>query len=427
MEEENNWKVSNQNKKSGKKRFLRQFIVFVISILVIAVVALIIIHRNTNTPATTIEKVPVSENENKVEETNIVNEEDKVEKVKLGEKIYSIENKDFYFDNEEESESSGIKLYEYDNTNPKYAEIYYCLKTYETEEAYSYIFEAENENGESLLLNDRANSITERNIIGGEISSVKIDKEKVGSKINITIKEMCEHSARSRTLERETKVTINLNNDLKEQKKVDFKNNTSSYELENIKFETYKDDDVRKDTYGHYSENYKTTTYSIGITSQFGNRLLSEEQITFSSGNNINELNLDEAFEIERKIEENVGNYGLADKYKIYVSNGSGDITNEYEITFEDMKNLLDGKDVSVKGKKITLQDISNENNSKVSDSSKVKLGNDIPAIRYTYKNDNKTVNYMFIVEGYIYHISVPSGERYKENVNLFLDSLTKK
>lgn len=203
-----------------------------------------------NKPTNIKENEPVSENENKVEETNTVNEENKVEKVKLGEKIYSIENKDFYFDNEEESEFSGIKLYEYDNTNSEYAEIYYCLKSYGTEEAYSYIFEAKNEDGESLLLNDRANSITERNIIGGEISSVKIDKEKVGSKINITIKEMYEHSARSRTLEREAKATIDLAKDLKEQEKVDFKNSTSSYELEDIKFETYKDDDVRKDSMG---------------------------------------------------------------------------------------------------------------------------------------------------------------------------------
>lgn len=425
MEEENNWKISNQNKKNGKKRFLRQFIVFVISILVIAIVAFIVMEKRENKPTNIKENEPFSEN--KVEETNTVNEENKVEKVKLGEKIYSIENKDFYFDNEEESEFSGIKLYEYDNTNSEYAEIYYCLKSYGTEEAYSYIFEAKNEDGESLLLNDRANSITERNIIGGEVSSVKIDKEKVGSKINITVKEMYEHSTRSRTLEREAKATIDLAKDLKEQEKVDFKNSTSSYELEDIKFETYKDDDVRKDSYGHYSENYKTTTYSIGITSQFGNRLFSEEQITFSAGNNVNELNLDEAFEIETQIEEKVGNYGLADKYKIYVSNGSGDITNEYEITFENMKDLLNGKDVNVDGKRITLQDISSENNSKISESSKVKIGNDIPAIKYTYKNDNNTVNYIFIVEGYIYHIHVPSGDRYKENVNLFLDSLTQK
>lgn len=38
---EEDWKVSNQNKKSGKKRLLRQVIVFIISIFIIVIAILL--------------------------------------------------------------------------------------------------------------------------------------------------------------------------------------------------------------------------------------------------------------------------------------------------------------------------------------------------------------------------------------------------
>ena len=44
MEEENDWKVSNQNKKNGKKRFLRQLIVFLIAIIVIGIVVFKLVY-----------------------------------------------------------------------------------------------------------------------------------------------------------------------------------------------------------------------------------------------------------------------------------------------------------------------------------------------------------------------------------------------
>ena len=128
------------------------------------------------------------------------------------------------------------------------------------------------------------------------------------------------------------------------------------------------------------------------------------------------------------KILENIGDYGLLDKYKIYVSNGSGEITNEFEITFEQMKELLEGKEVNINGKRISAQDISNdEDNIKLGESSNVTIDNGIKAIKYNYKNETDRTKYMFILNGYIYYINVPNAPRYETNVNLFLDSLTKK
>lgn len=425
MEEENDWKVSNQDKKNRKKRFLRQVIVFLISIIVIGIAVIIGLKFFYNKPEEVKENKPVAEN--KLEETNTVEDED-VEKASLQEEKYSIENKDFYFEGYEDSESPAVTIYEYDNTKSEYAELYFCLNEYSTEESYKYVIEAKNEDGESLLLNDRANAVSQRNVIGGMISPIKIDKEKVASKINITVKEMIEHSSNTRTVEREGKVTLDLAKDLEEQEKVDFESSTSSYELEDIKFETYKDDNVSKDSSRYYSENCKGVSYSIGISTQYGNKIVSEENISFYAVNNINELSLDDAFNIKTQIEEKVGQYGLSDLYEVYVTNGRGEITGEYEITFEDMKALVEGKDVSAKGKKITAQDISNnEDGLKMGESSKVKLAENIPAIKYTYKTDASITNYMFVYNGYIYYISVPSAERYETNVNLFLDSLTQK
>lgn len=424
MEEENDWKVSNQNKKNGKKRFLRQLIVFLIAIIVIGIVVLVALFVYKNKAGKVVENSTISEN--KSTPTNTV--EEVVQKVSLDEKVYSIEDKDFYFDDEEEEEENGIKLYEYDNTNSNYAEIYYKLMSYTTDPSYSYIIEAKNEEGKSLLLNERENSISEREMIGGITSYIKIDKENLGSKIYITVKEMYEHSAKSRTIERQATTTIDLSKDLEEQKKVNFTSSTAAYELEDIKFETYKDEKIDKNTYMPYSSNCKGTSYSIGVSAQYGNRIVSEEHIEFYAINNINNLSLNEAFDTEIKILENIGNYGLSDKYKIYVSNGSGEITNEFEITFEQMKELLEGKEVNINGKRISAQDISNdEDNIKLGESSNVTIANGIKAIKYNYKNEIDRTNYMFILNGYIYYINVPNAPRYETNVNLFLDSLTKK
>lgn len=342
--------------------------------------------------------------------------------------MYSIENRDFYFEDEEENEDNGVKIYEYDNTNSKFAEIYYKLSSYYTDPAYSYIIEAKNEEGSSLLLNERENSISEREIIGGTISSIKIDKEKIGSKIDITVKEMYEHSARSRTIEREAKVTIDLSKDLELQEEIDFFSSTASYELEDIKFEVYKDEEISKNTYFTASENCKGTSYSIGLSTQYGNRIVSEENIEFYCINNINNLSLQEAFDIETQISEKVGQYGLSDKYKIYVSNGSGEVTNEFEITFEEMNELIAGKEINIDGKRISLQDISNEeDNLKLGENSRVTIGNGITTIKYNYKNDSSRTNYMFILNGYIYYIKVPNNSKHETNVKLFLDSLTQK
>ena len=424
MEEENDWKVSNQNKKNGKKRFLRQLIVFLIAIIVIGIVILVALFVYKNKSGKVVENSTISEN--KSTPTNTV--EEVVQKVSLDEKVYSIEDKDFYFDDEEEEEENGIKLYEYDNTNSNYAEIYYNLMSYTTDPSYSYIIEAKNEEGKSLLLNERENSISEREMIGGITSYIKIDKENLGSKIYITVKEMYEHSAKSRTIERQATTTIDLSKDLEEQKKVDFTSSTAAYELEDIKFETYKDEKIDKNTYMPYSSNCKGTSYSIGVSAQYGNRIVSEEHIEFYAINNINNLSLNEAFDTEIKILENIGDYGLLDKYKIYVSNGSGEITNEFEITFEEMKELLEGKEVNINGKRISAQDISNdEDNIKLGESSNVTIANGIKAIKYNYKNETDRTKYMFILNGYIYYINVPNAPRYETNVNLFLNSLTQK
>ena len=424
MEEENDWKVSNQNKKNGKKRFLRQLIVFLIAIIVIGIVILVALFVYKNKSGKVVENSTISEN--KSTPTNTV--EEVVQKVSLDEKVYSIEDKDFYFDDEEEEEENGIKLYEYDNTNSNYAEIYYNLMSYTTDPSYSYIIEAKNEEGKSLLLNERENSISEREMIGGITSYIKIDKENLGSKIYITVKEMYEHSAKSRTIERQATTTIDLSKDLEEQKKVDFTSSTAAYELEDIKFETYKDEKIDKNTYMPYSSNCKGTSYSIGVSAQYGNRIISEEHIEFYAINNINNLSLNEAFDTEIKILENIGDYGLLDKYKIYVSNGSGEITNEFEITFEEMKELLEGKEVNINGKRISAQDISNdEDNIKLGESSNVTIANGIKAIKYNYKNETDRTKYMFILNGYIYYINVPNAPRYETNVNLFLNSLTQK
>lgn len=418
MEEENNWQVS--NKKTGGKRFLRQFIVFLIAIIIIAIAVLVFIVSNKNKEELENTESNTTQTENEVEDVEI-------QKASIEEKVYSIEDKDFYFENEEEDEDSGIKLYEYDNTNSKYAKIYYVLNSYTTDPSYNYIIEATSESGESLLLNDRDNKISERDVVGGVVSFIKIDKERLGSKINITVKEMIEHSSSTKTLARKGSVTLDITKDLEEQEKIDLKNSTAKYELGDIEFQTYKGDTVDRTVSQSSSPTCNKETYMISMATQYGNRTVNESYILFYRVKNVNELSLDDAFEIETKIEETIGTYGLQDIYTVYASNGSGEITNEYTITFEDMKKLIEGEDVSSGGKKISAKDISDgEGNLKVKSNSKTTI-NGISAIKYDYKTEEDTVHYMFIVNEYIYYISVPTGEKFEENVEVFLDSLSKK
>lgn len=432
MEEENNWQVSDQNKKGGK-RFLRQLIVFVISLLIVVIVGATIYLLYTNRPEKPENNTPnvIDESDDEEEDIDLEDNDETTSKSsgisKVEEKRYSIVDKDFYFDGEDEDENYGIKLYEYDNTNKDYAEIYLRLDSYYTEPSYSYVVEAKS-NGQNLLLNDRGNSVSEREIMGGIVSSIKLDKSNIGDEIEIKIKEMNEHSSRSRTVERKGSTTLVLKRDLEKLDVVKLEKNTSSYTLENMKFETYKDDDVNKETFSTASANCLRSIYSIGISTQYGNRMVTEENIQFYSVDNVNNLNLDDAFDIETKIEEKVGHYGILDMYKVFVSNGSGEITAEYEITFEDMKNLIDGKEANAKGKKITAQDIlSNNESMTVANSSKITLPNKIRAYEYTYRQDPSRTHYMFILNNHIYYIDVPNGERYKDNVDLFLNSLTEK
>lgn len=429
MDEENNWNTPNQDKKGGSN-FTKKLIIFLIFIIILGIVAYVVMYVYTKKENTVTENKSDEIIENAIDEENTVNEE--VEKVSanLEDIVYAIvdEKEHFYFDDEEEGEDAGIKLYEYSNSEENYAEIYYQICSYNTDSKYIYIIKIEDETGESVLVNDRSNPISEETVTPGEIESIKIDKN-TGSTLNITVKEMYEHSAKSRTLEREAKTTLELNKDLEEQEKIDLASSTAKYELEDMEFKTYKEDKASKTTTTAYSTNCKITSYEIDLSVQYGNKIISDGNIEFEALTNINELSLDDAFAIESEIEENLGKYGLADKYKIMVSNGSGDVTTEYEITFDQMKELLDGEEASVNGKKIKLEDvsISEDDTRTVSKSSKVKLANEINAIKYTYKNDSSRTYYMFIVDENIYYISVPNGDRYKESVDIFLDSLAQK
>lgn len=444
MEEENNWNVSNQNKKSGN-RFTKQLIIFLIFIIILGIIAYAVMYVYTGKTNTVSENENSKALENNIDDENAVNNEEIAEKVSanLDDEVYSItsENKHFYFDDEEESKNSteddendedtedvGIELYEYDNSKDDYAELYYQIFSYNTDSKYSYVVKVEDETGESVLVNDRANAISEDTITPGGIESIKINKD-TGSTLNITIREMYEHSAKSRTVEREAKVTLNLNEDLEKQEKIDVSSSKSSYELGDMKFETYKEDKASKTTSTTYSTNCKIVTYEIDLSVQYGNEIISDGIIEFKSLTNINELSLDDAFSIESEIEEKIGDYGLSDKYEIEVSNGSGDVTTKYEITFEQMQDLLDGKEANTSKKKIKLEDIavSEDDTKTVSESTKVKIGNGINAIKYTYKGDSNATYYMFIVNENIYYISVPNGDRYEDNVNIFLDSLAEK
>lgn len=332
--------------------------------------------------------------------------------------VFSIKDKDFYLYESNvygvNEEYRGVKLLEYDNSNNDYAEIYYILYDYTTEPSFYYSVQITDESNNNLLLSEA----TEDEIICGVVSSVKIKKVSLSSKINLSVFEKNENK-----IVNKAQVKIDLNNDLEDTKKIDLSSNMVEAKLGDIKFKYINYEDVYYGTTEHaYSENLVVQTYSIPIKIQYGNRLISKEYIDFSCEKNVNNLSLEDAFESLALITENFGQYGLSDLYGLDI-----DKSEEQEIivvTFDEMVKLCKGLSIKKDGKEYTKDSFDKFAEMPYKKDKDLNIGNGIKAIKYIYELDKNYEYYMFICNDNIYYITIPTEPALSAEMQQLLKSI---
>lgn len=335
--------------------------------------------------------------------------------------VYSIKEKNFYLfedENDRNEEYRGIKLLEYDNSNNDYAEIYYILYDYTTDPSFYYTLEITDEADNSLLIDEEK----EQQIIGGIVSTARIKKLSLEQKFNFSVFEKIEET---NSISNSAQIQIDLKKDLEEKVKIDQSSNLKAGTLGDINFKYIDDEYVYFGTTSHaYSTELTGNNFSVPIKSQYGNYLISEEHIEFACEMNVNNLKLEDAFEKNALINQNVGQYGLSDLYGMDIYDEQGQFKETVVINFEEMIDLCNGKTVNINGKQYTKNSFDVYADVQILKDQDVEIGNGIKAIKYHFEENEEYTNYMFTYKNRIYYITVPNNERTKEIVNQFLVSL---
>lgn len=336
--------------------------------------------------------------------------------------VYSIKEKDFYlfeYENDRNEEYRGIKLLEYDNSNNDYAEIYYILYDYTTDPSFYYTLEVTDEANNSLLIEGEK----EQQIIGGIVSTARIKKLSLDQKFNFSIFEKIEEI---NSISNNAQIQIDLEKDLEEKVKIDQSSNIKEATLGDINFKYINDEHVYFGTTSRaYSTELTGNNFSVPIKSQYGNYLISEEHIEFACEMNVNNLTLEDAFEKNALINQNVGQYGLSDLYGMDIYDKQGQLKETVVINFEEMIDLCNGKTININGKQYTRNSFEVYADVQMIKDQEVEIGNGIKAIKYHFEENEEYANYMFTYKNRIYYITVPNNERTEKIVKQFLDGLT--
>ena len=334
----------------------------------------------------------------------------------LSSSIFAITGKDFQLFTDQynrEAEYRGIKLLEYDNTNKDYAEIYYISYDYYTDPSYEYTLKVTDLNDNSILLSERS----EEQIIGGVISSIKIKKQDKKDIITFSAFEKKEGN-----ISNTNKVQVSLGKDLIRKETINQISKLKETKFLDLKFKYIDNENIYNETIqSAYSEKLTGESYSIPVQVQYGNRLIQTEYINISGKKNINNLSLEDAFNDMILITQEFGQFGLSDVYSLDIAN-----TNWQEnliVTFDELIKLCNGQSIQKNGKTYTKNSFERYASITYKKDSNEIIGNSIKAIKYSYGDDTYN-NYMFTHKDNIYYITVPTGARESEIINLFLNSL---
>lgn len=344
------------------------------------------------------------------------------EETQTKEKVYSIKEKDFYlFDDayDRGDGNRGMKLLEYDNSNSNYVEIYYILYDYTTEPGYYYTLEITDELDNNILISGNK----EEKITGGIVSTVKIKKISLKSKINFSVSEKSETT---NSITNNSKIQVDLENDLEEISKIDQILNVKKGILGDVIFEYINSENVYFGKTSHsYSQTLVGENCSLPIKIQYGNYLETEEHIDFWCDKNVNNLTLDEAFKSLGLITQTFGQYGLSDVYGMDITTQQGEVIDTVVIDFDEMMKLCNGSSIEKYGKQYNKDDFNEFSTMTMIKDKDVEIGKGIKAIKYYLAENDEFEFYMFIYKDNIYDIRNPvNNSRIYDEIQHFLDSL---
>lgn len=336
--------------------------------------------------------------------------------------VYAINNTDVYIDDVVlDSKQNELVLCEYDDSNKDYAEIYYIFKSYTTEPSYEYILSVTDEEGNNLLIDDTKPSI-------GTLDVAKI--EKVNLKQNIKFS-FVEKIIETQEITKEVRTTINLETDLSNIEEINQLKNIEASRFGDINFKYIKDDnDGKWPLSSAYSTELVGEIFTSTIQAQYGNLLYPCGNLVFDYVKNVNGLTLDEVFESLDLITRNAGEYGLSDFYGLNIIDEKGEVVKIVVVSFDEMLDLCNGLTIEKEGVKYDRSNFAFESSRIMENVEKVKIGNGIDAIKYSYRySDGDTEEnyyYLFEYNNNIYDLVLPADERVAEEVEYILDNLEK-
>lgn len=318
--------------------------------------------------------------------TNLEND-----KINLKSEKYTVKNK----------ETESISILEVSKSSMS-TKMTILKKLYSTEPGTKYYVE---------ILDNNGNVILENNIeavIGGEPTDVIFQKIDFNKKLTINV-----YQTYDGKIENKETITLDLEKDLVKKSETEDTQKVSR-NFRDIEFKYPEKSEIYETTYGEGIEDEEV--YHLDIN-------LKDNLIAINCYKNLYDENLEKTVENINKLEY-VGGYRFNKEYTIFATEETK-LKENLKLSYEQMLDLADGKEVNVNGTKINAQMLGDSlHDIKVEDKKQTKIDSK-NAITWleTYAEECKR-KYVFIVDGYIYEISCPTDFENQDTVEEFIDSI---
>jgi len=318
--------------------------------------------------------------------TNLEND-----KINLKSEKYTVKNK----------ETESISILEVSKSSMS-TKMTILKKLYSTEPGTKYYVE---------ILDNNGNVILENNIeavIGGEPTDVIFQKIDFNKKLTINV-----YQTYDGKIENKETITLDLEKDLVKKSETE-DTQKMSRNFRDIEFKYPEKSEIYETTYGEGIEDEEV--YHLDIN-------LKDNLIAINCYKNLYDENLEEVVENINKLEY-VGGYRFNKEYTIFATEETK-LKEDLKLSYEQMLDLADGKEVNINGTKINAQMLGDSlHDIKVEDKKQVKIGSK-NAITWleTYAEECQR-KYVFIVDEYIYEISCPTDFENQDTVEDFIDSI---
>lgn len=330
--------------------------------------------------------------------TNLENE-----KINLKSEKYTVNNK----------ETESVSILEVSKSSMS-TKITILKKLYSTEPGMKYYVE---------ILDDNGNVILENNIeavIGGVPTDVIFQKIDFNKKLAINI-----YRTYYGEIEDKETIALDLEKDLVKKSEITDVSKVSQ-KFRDIEFEYPEESEIDKKeelAYNEYTEEEALYYFFIGLKKNVGNESIIDNLISIHSYKNLYNENLETVVENINKLEY-IGRKGIKKEYKFW-SIMENDLEEDLILSYEQVLDLADGKEVNVNGTIVNAQMLGDSlHDIKVEDKKQVKIDSK-NAITWleTYAEECRR-KYVFIVDGYIYEISCPTDFENQDTVEEFIDSI---